>query len=455
MTRENPDRTLILVNGLMLADPDNPKVVPHGRTVIKGNQLTEVNVPVDGFPRVAEIMDCTGCLIMPGLVNAHNHGAMSLLRGLADDLPLDRWLNDYIFPTEARHVGPDFVRLGTSLSAVEMALGGTTTYADGYFFMEHAAKAAIDVGIRAVIAQGILDVPAPDAPAPGSWRDRIEAFLAQFPDDSLVSPAIFCHSAYLCSPETISGAAEICRKRGIPLFIHVAETAWEVQEIKKRYSARPVEHLSNLGVLGQQLCAVHAVHLTEQEQDLLAGSGSPVVHCPESNMKLASGAAQISQMAAKGVTVGIGTDGPASNNNLDLFEEMRSASLMAKLVTGDPQALDAPAVLRMATTEGARVLGMWDKIGSLAPGKLADVIVVDFDAAHLTPLYDPLSHLVYSARASDVRYVFVNGRLVVRNHQIATVNQKELKVTVRALSEKIAAALGIRSFSKGLGFDTG
>lgn len=455
MTRESSDRTLILVNGLILADPDNPRVVPHGKTVIAGSRLIEVNGPADRVPGVAEIMDCTGCLIMPGLVNAHNHGAMSLLRGLADDLPLERWLNDYIFPAEAQHVGPDFVRLGTSLSAVEMALGGTTTFADGYFFMEHAAQAAVEVGLRAVIAQGILDVPAPDAQTPGSWQDRAEAFLSDFPEDPLVSPALFCHSAYLCGPETIKAAAKICRGRGIPLFIHVAETAREVQEIGKRYGAPPVEHLNKLGVLGNGLCAVHAVHVSEPEMDRLAASGSPVVHCPESNMKLASGAAPISQLNAKGVTVGIGTDGPASNNNLDLFQEMRSASLMAKLVTSDPEALDARTVLRMATMDGARILGMADRIGSLVPGKLADITVVDFNAPHLTPLYDPLSHLVYSAAASDVRHVLVNGELVVRNRRIATVSERELKVAVRSMSEKIAADLGIESFSKGLGFDTG
>ena len=455
MAGEPTDQKLILVNGLILADPDNPKVASHGKTVIAGNRLEEVNEPVDGVPRAAEIMDCTGCLIMPGLVNAHNHSAMSLLRGLADDLPLESWLNDYMFPAEAKHVGEDFVRLGTRLSAVEMALGGTTTFADGYFFMEQAAKAALEVGIRSVIAQGVLDVPSPDAPVPGSWRERIEAFLSDFPQDSLVSPALFCHSAYLCGPETIKGLANICRQRGLPLFVHVAETAWEVQEMQKRYGAGPVEHLNNIGVLGEGLCAVHAVHVRGRELDLLARSGSPVVHCPESNMKLASGAAPISELTAAGVTVALGTDGPASNNNLDLFEEMRSASFMAKLVTGNPEALDARTVLRMATMGGARVLGMADRIGSLLPGKLADIVVVDFNAPHMTPLYDPLSHLVYSAKGSDVRHVLINGKLVVRNRQITTVQDRDIKVAARSLSAKIAADLGIKSFAKGLGFEIG
>lgn len=437
------DGTLVLVNGLILADPDNPRVVPHGQTVIAGNRLVEVNGSGNALSRVSEIMDCTGSLIIPGLVNAHNHGAMSLLRGLADDLPLERWLNQYVFPTEAKHVGPDFVYLGTKLAAVEMALGGTTTFADGYFFMEHAAKASSEVGLRAVIAQGILDVPAPDAPNPGSWRARIEAFLSQFPENSLVSPALFCHSAYLCGPETIRAAEAICHDRSLPFFMHVAESAQEVDEILHLYGARPVEHLQNLGVLGNRLCAVHSVHLTEAEQDLIAETGTRVVHCPESNMKLASGAAPVVELLRKGVTVGIGTDGPASNNNLDLFEEMRSASLMAKLVSNDPEALDARTVFRMATIDGARVLGLDDKIGSLATGKLADITVVDLNAVHLAPLYDPLSHLVYCAKASDVRHVLVNGELVVRNRKTCMVNETELMNRVQSIADKIAADLGL------------
>jgi len=379
---------------------------------------------------------------MPGLVNGHIHAAMSLMRGLADDLPLDRWLNDYMFPVEANHAGPEFVFLGTELSAIEMALNGVTTYADGYFHMEHAAAAAIEVGLRAIVAQGVLDVPTPDAPVADSWETRVETFLSAFPDDSLVSPALFCHSAYLCAPETLRRTRAICRERGMLLFTHVAETSREVEEMRSRYNVGPVEHLKNLDLLGPNLVAVHAVHVSKADIDILADTGTGVVHCPESNMKLASGAAPITEFLCRGVPVGIGTDGPASNNNLDLFEEMRSASFMAKLVTGNPEALDAAAVVRMATLDGARVLGMDHAIGSLEPGKLADVVVVDLKRPHLTPVYDPVSHLVYAARGSDVRDVIVNGVQVVENGRITTVDEQDVMRRAVAIAREIASTSG-------------
>lgn len=451
MTVRTSSSQLVLLNGLILADPDDPEVVPHGRTTIHGDRLVEVNVPLHPPQPDDVVINCSNCLILPGLVNAHTHAAMSLLRGLADDLPLAKWLNEYIFPAEARHARPDFVYLGTKLSAMEMALAGVTTFADGYFYMEEAARAASDVGLRAVIAQGILDIPSPDAPAPGSWKDRVRQFLADFPKDSLVRPALFCHSPYHCAPDTFRQAAELALQNGTLLFAHMCETQWEVDESCKRYGSGPVELLNNLGVLGKSFVAVHAIHVSDADVGLLAESGTAVVHCPESNMKLASGAARVKDLVARGVTVGIGTDGPASNNNLDLFEEMRCASLLAKLISNDPEALGAPTVLRMATSDGARLLGMDDKIGSLVPGKLADVIVVDLDRPHLTPVYDPLSHLVYSARGSDVRHVLVNGRLVVDHGRIMSIDERQLKHEVRAKAEEIGRSLGLKM---GLGAQT-
>ncbi len=383
---------------------------------------------------------------MPGLVNCHTHAAMSLLRGLADDLPLDRWLNDYIFPSEARHAGPEFVYLGTKLSAVEMVMGGITTFADGYFHMEHSARAAQDVGVRAVIAQGILDVPAPDAPVPGAWKRRAEQFLSECPRSSLITPALFCHSPYLCSPETFLEAQELCSKHGSLLFSHVSETLWEVEEVRRRYGRPPVEHLAQLEILGPEFVAVHAIHLSHAEQEDLAASGAGIVHCPESNMKLASGAGPMLSLLEKGAAIGIGTDGPASNNNLDLFEEMRSASFMHKLISGDPQAMSARMLLEMATLGGARVLRMDDRIGSLKAGKLADIIIIDLKRPHLTPLYDPISHLVYAARGSDVRDVLVNGKLVVKNGKALTVDQEELTVQVRAKAREIGKDFGITNY---------
>ncbi len=435
---------LVLVNGLILADPDKGEVLPHGVTVISRGELAQVNSPADGKLFATPVIDCSGCLIMPGLINLHNHAAMSLLRGLADDLPLEAWLNDYVFPSERRHVNPQSVYLGTALSAMEMALNGISTCADGYFFMEHAAQAFIDVGIRAVVAQGILDVPVPDAPEAGAWRERIDEFLFSCPRDPLITPALFCHSPYLCSPDTLKQSAKIAQEHKSLLFCHVAETALEVEQVIGRYGRRPVEHLASLELLGRGLVAVHCVHLSDGEKGLLAKSGTGIVHCPESNMKLASGASPVWQLLSRGITIGLGTDGPASNNNLDLFEEMRTASFAAKLLTRDPQALAARQVLKMATTDAARILGMGDKIGSLERGKQADIAIVDLDRPHLTPLYDPISHLVYAARGSDVRDVIVHGRIVVRNGRLTRADESIIKEQANALAEEIRREVGIQ-----------
>lgn len=436
-----PEET-VLVGGLILTDPGNVDAVPHEKTVISRGRLAEVNVPNDTRLNSAEVIDCSDCLIVPGLINCHIHGAMSMLRGIADDLPLDRWLNEYIFPSEGAHVAPDFVYLGTMISAMEMALNGITTFADGYFHMEHSARATIDIGLRAVIAQGILDIPVPDAPVAGSWKERVQTFFAECPTDSLVKPALFCHSPYLCGPETLQEAAELAQLHDTVLFSHVSETTREVDEIVGLYGRRPVEHLEDLGILRERFVAVHAVHVSEAEMDMLMESGTKVVHCPESNMKLASGACKVWNLMARGIAVGIGTDGPASNNNLDLFEEMRSASLAAKLVSGDPEALDARSCLRMAFMDAARALGMEDDIGSLEPGKAADVVVMDLDRPHLTPMYDPSSHLVYVARGSDVRDVIVNGTRVVDRGRITTVDEREFRTRARSMASEIGKGVG-------------
>ncbi len=432
---------ITLVNGLILADPRSCKVAPHGKTLIKSNRIAEVNSSYRGDEISGEVLDCTDCIILPGLINAHTHAAMSLLRGLADDLPLNTWLNDYIFPSEGKYVAPDFVYLGTSLSAVEMALSGITTFADGYFFMEKAAEATVAVGLRAVVAQGILDVPVPDNQKPEAWPDRVQAFFSGFPSNDLVTPALFCHSPYLCSPETLVRAKRIAEDRNCLLFSHIAETHSEVEQITSRYNRTPLDHIHALGILDRNFVAVHCVHLSEKEMELAAESKAGVVHCPESNMKLASGACPAWDLVRRGIKTAIGTDGPASNNNLDLFEEMRSASFLSKLVTGNPEALDAASVLRMATIGGAEALGLDDRIGSLEPGKLADIIVIDLNRPHLMPVFDPVSHLVYSAKGSDVRDVLVNGRFVVKNRTIMTVDTIGLYDEVRGLSNKIAAAL--------------
>lgn len=446
MSSASNNSEILLVNGLILADPSSGRVIPHGMTLISGTRLAQVNQPLEGAADKPTVIDCSNCLIMPGLVNAHTHAAMSLLRGIGDDLPLNDWLKDFIFPAEAKYADPQFVYLGSCLSAMEMALSGITTYADAYFHMESAAAAAIDLGMRAVIAQGILDVPSPDAPEQNSWKKRVELFLARCPKDPLITPALFCHSPYLCSPETFKEAHSIARESGVRLFSHVAETQTEVQDMSRRYGVGPVEHLHRLGVLGEDFVAVHAVHVSDSERNILSETCTRVVHCPESNMKLASGAAPVWDLMKRGVVVALGTDSAASNNNLDLLEEMRSASLLAKLVTGDPESLPAEAAVRMATIDGARALGLDESIGTLERGKLADLIVINLDRPHLTPLYDPVSHLVYSARGSDVRHVMVNGRVIVKDGRMTTVNERTIKTRVTEIACRIEEGLGLADY---------
>jgi 5-methylthioadenosine/S-adenosylhomocysteine deaminase len=443
------EKPIVLQNGLILCFPGISDPIPHKRTLISGGAIIEINSFQKPTPDNSQVIDCSNCLIMPGLVNCHVHAAMSLFRGLADDIPLRTWLEQYIFPSEARYVSPEMVRLGTTLSAVEMALSGITTFADAYFFMEESARAALDVGLRATIAQGILDVPAPDTGMKCSWKDRVSEFLECLPSDSLISPALFCHSPYLCGSDTFKSAFEISQTHGIKLFSHVAETKIEIDEIYKLYGLSPFEWLDSLGILGENFVAVHGVHLSEEDCRILVDASSGLIHCPESNMKLASGAARINDLLEMGVKVGLGTDSPASNNNLDFFEEMRSASLLAKLSSSNTEALNARQTLYMASTQGARILGLENVIGTLVPGKQADIIIVDLDQPHLTPLYDPVSQMVYCAKASDVRDVMVSGRVVVRNREICTVSYQDVRRSVIKLAGKIGADSGKRLFQEG------
>jgi 5-methylthioadenosine/S-adenosylhomocysteine deaminase len=436
--------SISLINGIILTRPGCSDAAPNARTTITGNRLLEVNVSQRPATESEDVIDCSGCLIIPGLINGHCHAAMSLLRGIADDLPLELWLNNYIFPIESNYVSREFVFLGSLLSAVEMVLSGVTTFADGYYFMEQTAQAAVKVGIRCVAAQGVLDVPTPDAKLPGSSMERAMEFLNSYPRHPLITPALFCHSPYLCSPETFKKTAELARKNNLTLFCHVAETQWEVGDILSRYGARPFEHLEALGILDNSFVGVHAIHLSDNEKQILARTKAGVTHCPESNMKLASGAAPVSELISLGIVCGLGTDGPACNNNLDMIEEMRSASLMSKLVTMNPESLGVREVIRMATIDNAKLLGMEDSLGSLEPGKLADITIVDLNKPHLTPLYDPVSHLVYSSRGSDVRHVIINGKVVVRNGNITTVDDGEIMAAAKAESRRIRSGLGLK-----------
>lgn len=431
---------LLVTNGTLLTLTPGSGQVLNGAVAISGNRITALGPRSEIEKRfeASKTIDAREGLIMPGLVNGHTHAAMSLFRGLADDLSLKAWLEDYIFPAENKCVDEEFVHWGTLLACAEMIRSGTTTFADGYFFEEGVAQAVSQSGMRALLAQGILDFPTPDSPSPANSLIRIERFIRIYSGSTLIHPTLFAHSAYTCSPELLRNCQRVADRFGVPLIIHLSETQSEVEEVSKRFGRRPPEHLENLGLLSPNLIACHCVWLTDTEMDLLARRGVRVVHNPESNMKLAAGVAPIPDLLARKVAVGLGTDGCASNNNLDLFQEMDSTAKLHKVHRLDPTVMPASVVLEMATLGGARVLGMETEIGSLEAGKKADVIILELNRPHLQPVYNLPSHLVYSATGADVRDVIIDGKLVMDNRKLLTIDEEEILRKAREYRMRIS-----------------
>lgn len=432
---------LLVQGGPLWAGPD--MFWPDGLVEARQGAVVYAGPRQDWRPQgapPAQVLEAQGGLILPGLVNAHNHAAMTLFRGLADDVSLEDWLTKHMFPAEARWVSPAMVELCTLLAAGEMLLGGTTCVADSYFFMDAAARAYQKAGLRAVVCQGVVDFPAPDAPDPAKNLEACQRFLDDWQGrDSLVTPGLFAHSCYTCSPQTLRGVSALAAQRGAPWFCHVAETAQEMRTVRAAQGAGPVRHLDNLGILEGLGAAVHGVWLQGSDMELLARRGVPVCACVESEMKLASGVCDIPGLLAAGVTVGLGTDGPASNNDLSMIGELGQASRLAKLDTMDPTALPAAQTLDLALTGSARCLGLEGQVGRLAPGYRADLVVLKAAEPHLTPIFDPASALVNQCRAADVRHVAVEGRLLVRDRQVLSFDLKEVMAQVRGLAAQVAA----------------
>jgi 5-methylthioadenosine/S-adenosylhomocysteine deaminase len=431
---------LLISGDFVLTFNEGKEILEKGAVAVTGDGI----VAVGETSRLAEeieakeVLDASGCLVMPGLINLHTHAAMSCFRGLADDLPLQEWLHEHIFPAEAAYVSEENVYWATLLAVVEMIKSGTTTFCDGYFYEDGAARAVAASGIRAVLGQGVVDFPAPGVPDPRINLKAAEAFVFRWQGkSSRLMPSIFCHSPYTCSPATLIGAKNICREHGVLFQIHLAETRTELEETLQRYGHRPVHHLANLGLLDAQTICHHAVIINDEEIELLAHSGVGVSHNPESNMKLASGVAPLPKMLTAGVKVGLGTDGCASNNNLDIFQEMDTAAKLHKVHQGDPALSSALQVAAMATKGGAAALGMTQVLGSLEPGKKADLIVIDLNQPHLTPMYEPCSHLVYAARGADVRDVVIDGSIIMRERRLLDVDEQEVMAKVRELAEGI------------------
>jgi 5-methylthioadenosine/S-adenosylhomocysteine deaminase len=375
-----------------------------------------------------EYIDAGGGIVMPGLVNVHTHLPMSLFRGLADDLPLAEWLNDHIFPAESRHITPETARIGALLSCLEMLLSGTTTCCDGYFYEDAVAEAILETGIRAVAGQGVIDFPAPGVPDPSRNVETAAAFVEKWRHHSpLITPSIFCHSPYTCSAQTLKKAKQAADRLGVLFQIHVAETKSERDQSLAATNMTPVAYLDSLGVMDKNTLAVHAVWVDEADMEILARRNVKIAHAPESNMKLAAGVAPVPRMLEKGLTVGLGTDGCASNNNLDLFGEMGMAAKLHKVMASDPTVMSARTVVRMATIMGAKAIGLGDVIGSLEPGKQADIIIINTRQPHLTPVYHPESHLAYAVRGADVRDVLVAGRVVVRDRRPVALDMDKIR----------------------------
>jgi 5-methylthioadenosine/S-adenosylhomocysteine deaminase len=419
-------------------DPQDT-LIERGAVAVSADRIVEVGTEdaLTASYKAAKTIDAQEGIIMPGLVNAHTHAAMTCFRGLADDLPLMTWLNDYIFPAEAK-LTPDIVYQGTRLACSEMILSGTTTFCDMYLFEEAAAQAAKEVGLRAVVGEVIYDFPSPNYGPVEEGLKYTEDLIEKWRDDPLITIAVEPHSPYVCSPELLQKARAIADRNGVPMVIHLAETEREVAEIKKKYGRTPVAHLADIGFLSPGLIADHCVVLTEEDMMLLKDSDVKVAHNPESNMKLASGIAPVPELLRHGITVGIGTDGCASNNNLDMFQEMDTVAKLHKVHTLDPTVMDARTVVRMATIDGARVLGIGDTSGSLEEGKKADIIIIDIRSPHLTPMYNVYSHLVYAVTGSDVVTAIVNGRVLMEERAFTTLDVDEVMASVNRIAQGIA-----------------
>ena len=435
---------LIISGGIVVTMDAGGRVLNPGSVAVRGNQIVAVDAPerVVRDYQAKDVIDARGMVVMPGLINTHTHAPMVLYRGLGDDLALMDWLQKYIFPAEAKTVSPAFVRTGTELAALEMIRSGTTTYVDMYYFEEEIARATKRAGLRGVLGQTIIEFPVADAKTPADALKRAEAFIREFQNGELITPAVAPHAVYTNDAATLTRSRDLAVKYGVPLVIHLAETEAETGLSLQRHKARPVTALDALGFFKGRVIAAHGVWIEPDEIQLLHKRGVGVAHNPESNMKLASGTAPVPAYLKAGVALGLGTDGAASNNDMDMFEAMRQAAFLHKLTSNDPQMVSARVALEMATMGGARVIGREKELGSLEVGKLADVLIVRMDQPRQTPMYEPISHLVYTTRGDDVDTTIVNGRVLMRGGKVLTLDQAQVLGAARAAAAQVRAAVG-------------
>lgn len=444
----------LFINAIVLTMDEKLTQYDPGAVAVKGDSIVAVGSEAELKKAYSanETIDCGGKVLMPGLVNAHTHVPMTLVRGLADDLRLDVWLMGYMLPVERQFVSPEFVRLGTLIACAEQIRSGVTTFNDMYFFEDDIAQATADAGMRAVCGESVMKYPAPDAPSYDDSLAYAREFIKKWKGHPLIVPAIAPHAPYSTNPEIIRACVDLAKEFDVPLHIHISETAFEVENMRKEQGMPVIPYVKKLGLFEAKVIAAHCVHIDTGEIRTLQHANAGVSHNPSSNLKLASGFAPVAKMLADGLNVGIGTDGPASNNDLDMFEEVRLASFVAKAASNDPTVVPAATALTMATRLGAQALHLGHITGSLEVGKRADLILVDTNPLHNTPRFkrDPLnaySQLVYASKSTDVTDVMVNGKWLMRDHNLLTLNEKELIAQARELATKIDAFLTEREQS--------
>ncbi len=420
------------------------RVIDNGAVAIGGGRILAVGprAEIDKAYKAKQRIDQPQAMLTPGLVNTHTHAAMSLLRGLADDVPLQQWLEKFIFPAEAKNVTPEFVRWGTRLAVLEMMLSGTTTYTDMYYFEDDVAAVTKEAGMRAVLGQTIIGFPAPDYKTPQEALAATEKFIGKWKGDALITPAVAPHAAYTNDETTLKAASAMADRHGVPLLIHVSETQVENTTSLQKHGASPTYYLSRIGAIAKRSVFAHGVWMGVRDRQTARQHGVGVAHCPSSNLKLGSGIPPIGEFLRFGIPVGLGPDGPAgSNNDFNMFEEMDLASKIAKGTTNNPMALPAATVFEMATIMGARVLGMEEQIGSLEAGKRADLITISLAEPHAFPRHDPYSMLVYTLKGSDVRDVVIEGKVTVRERKPLTLKPAEIFAKAAELRAKVEASL--------------
>jgi len=440
------DRADTIVSGTVVTMDAQHHIYDDGAVVVTGDMIVAVGprAELEAKYDSRQTIAATNKLVLPGFVNGHTHVPMTLFRGLHDDVTLNDWLYKYIFPAEAKNVTEEFVRWGTRLAAAEQIRSGVTTFADMYYFEDAVAEETKAAGMRGVLGETFIDFPAPDNKTNAAMLAYTEKFLQKWQGDPLIHAAPAPHSIYTCSRKTLQDAAALARKYHAPILIHVAEMKKERDDSLKNNGATPVQYLDQLGILGPDVVAAHCIFVDESDRKILAKRNVGCVHNPSSNMMIASGVAPVPEMRAAGIAVGLGTDGPAgSNNDLDLMEEIDLAAKLAKITKMSPLALNAQAVVEMATVDGARALHMEKEIGSLEKGKKADLILISLDEPNAVPMYDVYAQIAYSLKASDVETVMIGGRVVMRDRKLLTVNEQEAIAKAREYKKTIAASLGM------------